>query len=49
MTDEQKQQAIAAARTNAETLAKAAGQSDDLVKQAGEAAEAAAKQALGVQ
>jgi hypothetical protein len=49
MTDEQKQQAITAARTSAESAAKAAGQNDDKVKQAGDAAEAAAKEALGVQ
>ncbi len=49
MTDEQKQQAITTARTSAEAAAKTAGQSEDLVKQAGDAAEAAAKQALGVQ
>lgn len=49
MTDEQKQQTITAARANAEAAAKAAGQSEDMIKTIGDQAEAAAKQALGVQ
>lgn len=49
MTDEQKQQTVTAARTSAEAAAKAAGQGEDMIKQIGDQAEAAAKQALGVQ
>jgi hypothetical protein len=49
MTPEQKASAVNDARTAAEAAAKAAGQSDALVQQAGDAAAAEAKKALGVQ
>ena len=49
MTPEQKQAAVTEARTQAEAAAKAAGMTDEQVKQTGDAAEAAAKQMLGVQ
>ncbi|PYE90183.1 hypothetical protein [Phyllobacterium leguminum] len=49
MTPEQKASAVNDARTAAEAAAKAAGQSDALIQQAGDAAAAEAKKALGVQ
>jgi hypothetical protein len=49
MTPEQKTAAINDARNAAESAARAAGQSDALVQQAGDAAAVAAKKALGVQ
>lgn len=49
MTDEQKQQTIADARKAAEDAAKAQNMTDEQVKQAGDLAEQAAKQTLGVQ
>jgi hypothetical protein len=49
MTPAQKTAAVNEARTAAEAAAKAAGQSDALVQQAGNAAAAAAQKALGVQ
>lgn len=49
MTDEQKQQAVASARAEAEAAAKAAGQSEEVIKQLGDQAEAAAKQAFGIE
>ncbi|WP_146119464.1 hypothetical protein [Phyllobacterium phragmitis] len=49
MSPQEKTQAVNEARTAAEAAAKAAGQSDDLVTQAGNAAEAEAKKALGAQ
>jgi hypothetical protein len=48
MTAEQKTAALAALRTTAETGAKAAGGDDAAVKAAGDAAEGAAKTALGM-
>ncbi|RCS25483.1 hypothetical protein DUT91_01385 [Phyllobacterium salinisoli] len=49
MTPAQKTAAIGDARTAAEAAARAAGQSDALITQAGEAAADAAQKALGVQ
>ncbi|QPC88217.1 hypothetical protein GA830_16745 [Mesorhizobium sp. NBSH29] len=49
MNEAQKGQAVIDARMAAENAAKTGGQSDALIRQAGEAAEMAAKQALGVQ
>ena len=49
MTDQQKQDAVAAARKAAEDGAKAQGMTDEQIKQAGEMAETATKQMLGVQ
>lgn len=49
LSDEQRQKAVSATRASAEAAAKAAGQGEDMIKQIGDQAEAAAKQALGVQ
>ncbi|HEY4200130.1 MAG TPA: hypothetical protein VGM83_06180 [Devosiaceae bacterium] len=49
MTPEQKTATVAQARKAAEDAAKAQGLSADLIKQTGDMAESAAKQALGVQ
>jgi hypothetical protein len=49
MTDQQKQDAVAAARKAAEDAAKAQGMTDEQVKQAADMAETATKQMLGVQ
>jgi len=49
MTPEQKQQAVAAARKAAEDSARAQGLTEDQIKQAGDMAEQAIKQTLGVQ
>lgn len=49
LTDAEKAQAVADARTQAETAARNAGLTDDQVKQAGDAAEAAAKTVFGIE
>ena len=49
MTDAQKAETIAAARKTAEDAAKAQGLTEEQVKQAGDMAEQATKQMLGVQ
>ena len=49
MTDEQKAETIAQARKAAEDAARAQGLTDEQVKAAGDMAEAATKQMLGVQ
>jgi len=49
LTDEQKQQAVIDARTQAEQAARGAGLSDEQVKQAGDAAEQAAKTMFGIE
>lgn len=49
LTDAEKAQAVADARTQAEAAAKAAGLNDEQVKQAGDAAEQAAKTMFGIQ
>ena len=49
MTDAQKTETIAAARKAAEDAAKAQGLTEAQIKQAGDMAEAATKQMLGVQ
>ncbi|NMA98320.1 MAG: hypothetical protein GX970_09465, partial [Phyllobacteriaceae bacterium] len=49
LTDAEKAQAVADARTQAETAARNAGLTDEQVKQAGDAAEAAAKTVFGIE
>lgn len=49
MTEEQKTETIAQARKAAEDMGKAQGLTDDQIKQAGDMAEQATKQMLGVQ
>lgn len=49
MTEEQKTETIAQARKAAEDMGKAQGMTDDQIKQAGDMAEQATKQMLGVQ
>ncbi|WEJ34356.1 hypothetical protein [Devosia sp. SD17-2] len=48
LTDAQKREAVVEARTQAEAAARTAGLSDEQVKQAGDAAENAAKQMFGL-
>lgn len=49
LNEAEKRQAVVDARTQAEAAAKAAGMNDEQVKQAGDAAEAAAKTMFGIE
>ncbi|UYO01104.1 MAG: hypothetical protein KIT02_07865 [Devosia sp.] len=49
LNEAEKRQAVVDARTQAEAAAKAAGMTDEQVKQAGDAAEAAAKTMFGIE